>query len=86
MNNRPLYPNNVLDKPADLRKALSIKPHQSIPIQDYKTMDLSIKDAVNPPSVQVSYQYPIQQPLDASRISEFSKYQERKYTPFSYNA
>ena len=85
MNNRPLYPNNVLDKPADLRKAFTIKQHQPIPIQDYKTMDLSIKDAVNPPGVQVSYQYN-QRPLDSSRISEFSKYQEKKYTPFSYNA
>ena len=85
MNNKPLYPPNVLDKPTELRKAIKTKSHISIPIQDYKTMGFSIPNAVNPPSVQVSYPFPNQRPLDSSRISEFSKYQDRKYTPFSYN-
>ena len=86
MNNKTLYPTNVLDKPAELRRALSMKPtHISIPIQDYKNMGYSMPDAYNPPSIQTYYEMPDLKPLPQSRISDFSKYQERKYTPFSYN-
>jgi|18_taG_2_1085343.scaffolds.fasta_scaffold41330_1 hypothetical protein len=86
MNNQPLYRNNLLDKPAELRKEIKRKIPVPIPLQDYKTMGFSTPNAVNPAEVQVCYIPPHQRPLDSSRISKFSKYQDKKHLPFSFNA
>ena len=83
--NVSVYPPNVLNKPVDLRVQQKKKIPQPIAQVDYKYQSLNIKNAVNPPETQTHYPFPDRKPKPESRISDFKPYQDRKYTPFSYN-